>query len=189
VTPGIQVFIDRHAKRVPRVLSGTWQNPGTSITSPGSGTSGTGGPPGMSGSAPVSGESDSGNTRCDCSCEELADFETRAADAKKAGNDDAMMAMTGPMMACTNQCQREYIICRVEADEAKKQEEALLAKEKTDKIHCDCSCEALDSLNSRARTLEKQLASGGTISNEDILQLSHCATVCQQEMLSCAMKK
>jgi len=189
VTPGMQVFIDRHAKRVPRVLSGTWQNPGTAISTPASGTSSPGGPPGMSGSPPVSDESDPGNIRCDCSCEELADFETRVADAKKAGNDEAMMKMSGQMMACMNPCQREYMICRIEADEAEDEKKALLAEQEAAKIDCDCSCEALDMLASRGRELEKLVSAGKSVSNDDILQLTQCATVCQQEMLSCAMKK
>jgi len=183
------VFIDRHAKRVPRVLSGIWQNPGTTITTPGSGTSGPGGPPGLSSSPPVSGESDPGNIRCDCSCEELADFESSIADAKQAGNDEAMMAMAGPMMACTNQCQREYMICRVEVDEAEDEKKELLAEQEAAKIDCDCSCEALDMLASRGHELEKLVSAGKSVSNEDIMQLAQCATVCQQEMLSCAMKK
>ena len=111
------------------------------------------------------------------------------ANAKQAGNDEAMMAMTGPMMACMNPCQREYMICRVEADEAEDEKKALLAEQEAAKIDCDCSCEALDMLASRGRELEKLVSAGKTVSNEDILQLAQCATVCQQEMLSCAMKK
>ena len=189
VTPGMQVFIDRHAKRLPRVLTGSWQNPGTAITTPGSGTSGPGGPPGLSGSSSTSGDSGSGISECTCSCEELADFERSVEDAKKAGNDEAMRAMAGPMMACMNPCQREYMICRIEADDAEDKKNALLAEQEAAKIDCDCSCEALDKLASRGRELEKRFAAGGSVANEDILQLSHCATACQQQMLSCAMKK
>jgi len=185
----MQVFIDRHAKRVPRVLTGSWQNPGTAITTPGSGTSGPGGPPGLSGSSSTSGDSGSGISECTCSCEELADFERSVEDAKKAGNDEAMRAMAGPMMACMNPCQREYMICRIEADDAEDKKNALLAEQEAAKIDCDCSCEALDKLASRGRELEKRFAAGGSVANEDILQLSHCATACQQQMLSCAMKK
>ena len=188
VTPGIQVFIDRHAKRLPRVLSGSWKNPGMATTS-GSETTTTGGPPGLSGSPSAASDSDTGSILCNCSCEELAEFEESAAAAKKAGNKDALMKLSGQMLSCTNSCQSEYMICRIEADHAKKQEKALLAEQEAAKIDCDCSCEALDKLAGRGQELEKIFAAGGSVSNEAILQLSQCASVCQQEMLSCAMNK
>jgi hypothetical protein len=137
--------------------------------------------------------SSSGGTidSCACSCEEMAAFDSRAEEIKKSGDNDAMMAMAGKMMACTSQCQREYMICRMEADKAKKQKQELLRKQEAEARleNCDCSCEALDDMASLGREFEKQFAEGGSVRNEDIAQLTQCASACQQEMLACAMKK
>jgi hypothetical protein len=83
------------------------------------------------------------------------------------------------------------MICRVEADEAEKQKQALLRKQEADARvkNCDCSCQALDDTTSRVQELQKQVAAGGSISNEEIAQLVQCASTCQQEMLACAMNK
>jgi hypothetical protein len=196
----MQIFIDRHAKRLPMVLSGTWNDPdptpnsGTATTTSGPGSANPGGPPGV---ASGSSGSSSGGTldSCACSCEELANFDSRAEEAKKIDDNDAMKALAGQMMGCMGQCQHEYMICHMEAGEAKKQEKELLARKEAEarQANCDCSCEALDDIVSRGQEFEKQLqkqfAEGGSISNEDILQLTQCFSVCQQEVIDCAMKK
>jgi hypothetical protein len=200
VTPGMQIFIDRHAKRLPMVLSGTWNNPdstpnpGTATTTSGPGSANPGGPPGA---APSSGGSSSGGAldSCTCSCEELADFDSRAEEAKKLDDNDAMKALASQMMGCMGQCQREYMICRMDSGEAEKQKKELVRKQEAEvrQAKCDCSCEALDDLVSRGQEFEKQLqkqfAEGGSISNENILQLTQCYSACQQEAIACAMKK
>jgi hypothetical protein len=200
VTPGMQIFIDRHAKRLPMVLSGTWNNPdptanpGTATTTSGPGSANPGGPPGA---APGSSGSSSGGAldSCTCSCEELTDFDNRAGEAKKAGDNDATMALAGQMMACVGQCQREYMICRMDAGEAEKQKKELVRKQEAEarQAKCDCSCEALDDIVSGGQEFEKQLqkqfAEGGSLSNENILQLTQCYSACQQEAIACAMKK
>jgi hypothetical protein len=200
VTPGMQIFIDRHAKRLPMVLSGTWHNPdptldpGTTTTTSDPGSANPGGPPGA---PPGSGGASSGGTlnACACSCEELADFDSRAEEAKKVGDNDATMALAGQMMGCMGQCEREYMICRMDNAEVKKQEKELLRKQKAEarQANCDCSCEALDDIVSGGqefeKKLQKQFAEGGSKSNEDIIQLTQCYSVCQQEVIACAMKK
>ena len=47
-----------------------------------------------------------------------------------------------------------------------------MRKQKAEQVECDCSCKALDDLTNRGRGLEKQMAAGRSVSNEDILQLS-----------------
>ena len=93
------------------------------------------------------------------------------------------------LMRCATSCQSEYAICAMEAGEAKKQEKERLAREREEAVVCDCSCDAIDRSNARAREMEKQFVAGGSASNEELFQLVQCASVCQQEMLSCAMKK
>jgi hypothetical protein len=101
------------------------------------------------------------------------------------------MALAGQMMGCMDQCQREYMICRMDAAEVEKQEKELLRKQEAEarQAKCDCSCEAVEDMINRSRELEKQFMAGGSIPNEAIAQLTQCATACQQEMLACAMKK
>jgi hypothetical protein len=101
------------------------------------------------------------------------------------------MALAGQMMGCMGQCQREYMLCRMEAGEAEKRKKELLARQEAEarQENCDCSCEAVEDMISRSRELEKQFMAGGSIPNEVIAQLTQCATACQQEMLACAMKK
>jgi hypothetical protein len=117
VTPGMEVFIDRHTRKVPMVLSGTWGSPGqgSGPGAPGgsagaSGSGGTGGSGGAGGGA--AGTSVLGGKPCTCSCEELAAFDEAAEAAKAAGDDDATMALANEMMACMAQCQRPYMLCR-----------------------------------------------------------------------------
>lgn len=114
VTPGMQVYIDRHAKRVPLVLSGAWNSTGA----PGSEAAGqsTDGPPGPnSGTAPGQGGSSSGGSLCDCSCEEYKAMKESGESAKAEGDQDTMMKLSGQMMACMSQCQQKYMICLLDS--------------------------------------------------------------------------
>ena len=193
VTPGMQVFIDRHALRVPRVLSGNWQNPGSS---PGPGLGPGPGPDSdpdysddPSSSQPNPGGTSSSSVICSCGCDEMEDFDKRAEEAKAAGDEDAMMVVQGRMVECLGFCQNDYLICRIDAAEEEKQKKESLREQKLSEIDCDCSCEALDKIFSRSRELQKKFATSGAVSNQEIIQLSQCYSVCQQEVLACAMSK
>jgi hypothetical protein len=117
VTPGMQVFIDRYNKRLPMVLSGAWQNP-VGASNPGPDGASSPAAPGGSQTGAVGGASGSGSgslhhgATCTCSCEELAAFDEHAGTAKKSADNDAAMSLATEMMACTSQCQREYMLCR-----------------------------------------------------------------------------
>ncbi|MGB7933027.1 MAG: hypothetical protein WCH04_12520 [Gammaproteobacteria bacterium] len=117
VTPGMQVFIDRYNKRLPTVLSGAWPTP-AGASNPGSDGANNPAAPGGSqtGAEDDAGGSGSGSVlhsnHCTCSCEELAAFDEQAETAKKNGDNDAAMSLATEMMACTSQCQREYMLCR-----------------------------------------------------------------------------
>jgi len=187
-TPGVQLYIDTMPDSLQEALK---HGANTAIPNFDS-------MPGTSDSDDESGASNdaspgSGGTleSCTCSCDELADFDSRAEEAKKAGDNDATMALAGQMMGCMGECQRGYMICRMETAEAEDQRRKLLRKQEADarQANCDCSCEALDDIVNRGQELEKQFASGGSVSNEDIAQLSQCFSACQQEMIACAMKK
>jgi hypothetical protein len=187
-TPGIQRYINTMPDSLQEAM-----NFGANTALPdyddfsGTRSSGDGSDAGEGTSSGTGGTLDS----CDCSCEGLADIESRAGEAKKVGDNDATMALARQAMGCMGQCQREYMICHMEAGEAEKQEKELLARQEAEarEANCDCSCAALDDIVSRSQELQKQFAAGGSVSNEDIAQLSQCFSTCQQEVIACAMKK
>lgn len=119
VTPGMQVFIDRHARKVPRVLSDSWHDPGPGPDETGAGNDPPGtGSPGASGGGSGAGASGASGASvlqgapCACSCEELAAFDEASETSKAAGDDRATMALAREMMSCMAQCQRPYLLCR-----------------------------------------------------------------------------
>ncbi len=192
LTPGTKFDIDLYYRygvptesfvspSTPGSGSGSDAGPTSGAASSGSGTSATGTPTSSGGAL----------DSCACSCDELADFDNRAEAAKKVGDNDATMALANQMMGCMGRCQREYMICRMETAEAEDQKRDLLRKQETEarQANCDCSCEALDDIVNRVQELQKQIAAGGSVSNEEIAQLSQCFSFCQQEMMACAMKK
>jgi len=187
-TPGVQLYIDTMPGSLQEALK---HGANTAIPNfdsmPGTSGSGDGSDAGTGTSSSSGGTLDS----CGCSCEELADFDSRAEEAKKVGDNDATMALAGQMLGCMDKYQRQYMICRMEAGEAEKQRRELLRKQEAEarQAKCDCSCEAIDDRFSRSQELEKQFAAGGSISNKVIAQLTQCATACQKEMLACAMNK
>ncbi|WP_354695959.1 hypothetical protein [Elongatibacter sediminis] len=122
VTPGMEVMIARHARRVPMVLSGAWGQPGEGgDTGAGGGGPGDAGAAAGAGSGGASSSAGSGGTLdagapCECTCEELAAFDERAEQLKQQGDDKAMMKMSSRMMACMTPCQRPYMLCRAGLD-------------------------------------------------------------------------
>lgn len=196
LTPGTKFDIDLYYRY--GVPTESFVSPSAPSSSSGSGSGTTSGPaPSGSGTSATGTSTSSGGTlnACTCSCEELADFDNRAEEAKKVGDNDATMALAGQMMGCMGQCEREYMICRMDNAEVEKQEKELLRKQEAEAMqaNCDCSCEALDDIVSGGqefeKKLQKQFAEGSSISNEDIIQLTQCFSVCQQEVIACAMKK
>jgi hypothetical protein len=192
LTPGTKFDIDLYYRY--GVPTESFVSPSAPSSSSGSSSGTTSGPaPSGSGTSATGASTSSGGTldSCACSCEELADFDSRGEVAKKVGDNDATMALANQMMACMGQCQREYMICRLEADEAEKQKKELSAKQEAEarQKNCDCSCEAVEDMLSRSRELEKQISAGGAVWNEEAAQLIQCASACQQEMLACAMNK
>jgi hypothetical protein len=142
----------------------------------------------------ASNASTSGGTfeSCTCTCEEREAFEVRALELKarlETGDNPSLSALDD-LNRCNSVCQREYIICVLEADRAEKQRKELQKQQQQQSMaaECDCSCDALDALFKRGKDLEEQFMAGGSVSNEEIMRLSQCTTTCQQEMMACAMK-
>ncbi len=116
VTPGMEIMIDRHARRVPRVLAGTWGTPGD-----GEGTATNKDPAedAGDGSAPPGADAGGGGYSvlnggpCSCSCDEVDAFDKQGEAAKAAGDNKSMMGLASEMMRCHSKCQQQYLLCRL----------------------------------------------------------------------------
>jgi hypothetical protein len=187
-TRGVQAYIDT----MPGTLEEAMRfGEGTAIPDttgiPGGGDNGPGDPRGS-----VSASADRYLEPCACTCEELADTDAAAVDFKKrmaAGEEPSMAEISG-FSRCASSCQREYMVCRMEQADAEKQaeqqEQDLL---KGTPESCDCGCEKMAANNQRARELEQVVTAGGVISTEDIISLTRCAEVCQQQHMACMMEQ
>ena len=143
---------------------------------------------GSSGSATSSGgELDS----CACTCDELAATDAAAEEYKTriAAGEQPSMGELGRLSRCVPVCQREYMVCRMEqADREKEAEEQAREEARNAAGPCDCSCEALAGFDARAKELQSRFAAGGTVSNEALEELVHCAQECQAQHIACRMK-
>jgi hypothetical protein len=141
---------------------------------------------------PSSSGSDGEIAACACSCDELVATDVASEDFKAhiaAGEEPSMTELSG-FMRCANTCQREYMICRMEqADAEKKAEQEKRDQQKGTPDSCDCSCQQMTANNERAKELEKLFAAGGNVPLEDIMSLTRCAEVCQQQHMACIMEK
>jgi hypothetical protein len=54
------------------------------------------------------------------------------------------------------------------------------------RITCDCSCAGIESMSERVRQMDASFRNGGSVSNEELTQVSACAVACQKEMVACA---
>jgi hypothetical protein len=149
------------------------------------GNSGTGG-----GSADNPGSSTAKPLPCACTCAELAAAEAQGMALRRqidAGGNPSMVGL-GDLTRCSVPCQKEYMICRMDADRVEKQQQELLRQQKVDALNCDCSCGSIAGRHKRAQALENNIMSGAPVSEQNIFELSHCATKCQKEMIDCAVK-
>ena len=185
VTPGMQVYIDRHSKRLPMVLSGEWKNRGSTVTgqptSHSPSRSGTGQAP-----AAGSGETPSTVTDCNCSCEEYKELAEAGEAVGRGEGDEITNKLAGRMMNCVSQCQTEYMICQLDMDES---EAAARANERqqTSVSECDCSCAGLRSLESRLASLGNKLQSGDLAAMGEMQKLGDCMSVCQGGFSDCML--
>jgi hypothetical protein len=190
VTPGMQIFIDRHAKRLPMILSGTWHNPGAAsgMNQAGQGTSGSPGTAASSGAPGESGMS-TGGAVCDCSCEAYSNMNERAEAVSATGDQDAIMKLSGQMMTCSSQCQQPYLICELEKNNQLREAElaARSSRDKAEAAACDCSCDALDQMERRGMELQARIKPGHPVPMEEIMKMSQCMNTCQSEFVTCRM--
>ena len=90
---------------------------------------------------------------------------------------------------CAGACQREYMICRTDQVAVEKEAKRAARDEISGTAEtCDCSCEQMAATNDRARELQQRQSAGETIPIEDIMDLTRCAEVCQQQHMACLMR-
>ena len=167
-----------YRKAAERALS-EWSSSSSEPESPGSGPTTTN--PGTSSGEGVTLE-------CACTCEERADTLLRGEDIKTrraAGEDIAVGEIMG-LMRCTSVCTREYAICAMEEDEKEKAVEATHQEINPD--DCDCSCTALNDLQSRTAELVQGLQSGNPSAMDEMQKLGQCMPICQSELMNCAQR-
>jgi hypothetical protein len=187
-TPGIQRYIDTMPDSLHEAMrfgadtavadtTGSPANGGdTSDTAAGSGaSSGSGGLP----------------EPCACSCEELAATDQAAMDLKAriaAGEEPSMEAIAA-FTRCADACQREYMICRTDQAAVEKEAKQVERDGRRGTTEtCDCSCEQMTATHDRARELQQRQSAGATIPIEDLVDLTRCAEVCQQEHMACLLQ-
>ena len=181
--PGNYMVIERTAgtemyrKAAERALS-EWSSSSSDPESPGSG-------PTAPGTSSTTGET---LKDCLCTCEERADSILRGEDIKTrraAGEEIAAGEIMG-LMRCASTCQREYTICALDEDEKEKAVRATRQEIKPD--DCDCSCTALNDLQSRTAELVQALQSGNPSAMEEMQKLGQCMPICQSELMNCAQR-
>lgn len=140
---------------------------------------------------PGSGSSSGGNLpACTCTCEERAGIQEQADDlkARRAAGEEISGGDFMGLMSCTRQCQSEYLVCAVAEGEEKKARKKAERTAQEEKLagECDCSCDALDAMQSRSEELLNGMQAGIPIDLTELQQMGVCAGVCQQAMFSCA---
>jgi len=189
LTPGTKFDMDLYYRYgVPTQSSSSSSEPGSgsgSSSSSGSDSAGTGtAVPGSS--AGTGGSLDN----CSCSCEERENTLRQAEElkAREAAGENIPGTAFMDLMGCASSCQNEYLIC--ELDKNREAQEAREAKRQTaTETSCDCSCSALESLESRTQSLLEKFQSGDQSALTEMQQLGQCMSVCQNEMMNCYKSK
>jgi hypothetical protein len=106
-----------------------------------------------------------------------------------AAGEQPTMSEVGNFGRCVSVCQREYMICRMEESERKKEaEEAAREEARQNAEPCDCSCAGLADFDARTKSIQEQFAAGGSVPTEALQELTRCAQECQSEHLACRMQ-
>jgi hypothetical protein len=125
---------------------------------------------------------------CACTCEEREANNQRGQELKERSEDgeDIDVGAIMNLSRCSSVCQREYMICEFEKNEAEKA--AARAKKETEvPADCDCSCEGLNNIESIGTDLQAQLAAGQTPPMDELMKIGQCMSVCQDEFSQCLM--
>ena len=128
---------------------------------------------------------------CACSCEELDSFDKQSEEYKSNGDSGGnnSMSMIGRLSQCTSQCQREYLICRLDAADAEKERKKAEEEAAANPDDCDCSCENLSLVMEQSQILREKFESSGQFDVQEMTALTRCMPTCQQEQMACLMGK
>jgi hypothetical protein len=78
------------------------------------------------------------------------------------------------------------VSCVLEENEQEKAVEA--ERQAVKPSGCDCSCTALNGMQSRAVELLQGLQSGNPSAMDEMQKMGQCMSICQNELISCAQK-
>jgi hypothetical protein len=189
LTPGTQFDMDLYfrygvpggsSSSSPASGSGSSSGSSSDSGSAGAGTAIAGMPAGTGGSL----------NNCNCSCEEREKTLHQAEDlkARKAAGENISGAAFMDLMGCVSACQSEYMICELEKNRQAEQTRDTNRQSRAE-TSCDCSCSALESLESRTQSLLENYRSGDQSALAEMQQLGQCMSVCQNEMMNCYKSK
>jgi hypothetical protein len=185
-TKGVQAYIDSMPDSLAEAMK---HGAGTAIPDLSGWPGGEGeGPGGDSGSSSGTGSS---LEPCACTCDELAATEAAGEEykARMAAGQEPTMSEVSNFGRCVSQCQREYLICRMEESDREKEAEEKAREEARQAAEpCDCSCDALAGFDAQVRKFQDQFANGGAVPNDALGELVRCAEECQSEHLACRMQ-
>jgi len=185
-TKGVEAYIDSMPDSMAEAMR---HGAGTAIPD----MSGGGGADGAGPGSDSGGSSGAGDSLepCACTCQELAATDAAGERYKQqmAAGEQPTMSQVSNLGRCTTECQREYMICRMEESERKKEAEERAREEARQNAEpCDCSCAGLADFDARTRKLQEQFAAGGTVPTDALQDLVRCAEECQSEHLACRMQ-
>jgi hypothetical protein len=185
-TRGVQAYIDTMPDSLQEAMR---HGVGTAIPDLTGGPGGDGVGPGGDGDG--SSVSDGLQEPCACTCEELAATDAAGAEykARMAAGEQPTMSQVSNLGRCVTECQREYMMCRMEESEREKEAEEKAREEARQNAEpCDCSCAGLADFDARTKELQEQVATSGTVALDAVQELARCAEDCQSEHLACRMQ-
>jgi hypothetical protein len=164
--------------------------PTEGVPSPSTGMSGSGPPviPDSTGAGTgQNGSSGSGAVAggCACTCEERRETLDRAEELKRRrdAGEEVGLENLGALTACSGVCQREYMICEMEANAARR-----AAKKQTPppaKAGCDCGCAGLEAAQKRLSSLSTQSQSPHL---QALREVGECMSACRADYMKCSQQ-
>lgn len=126
---------------------------------------------------------------CVCTCEEREDALRQAEDLKarsEAGEEISGTAFMA-LMNCASECQTEYMICVMEENNEKEAAEEA-QRQSTSSNQCDCSCTAINELESNMKTLMEEFNTRDQSALVRLEELGQCMNVCAGQIAECMGK-
>jgi hypothetical protein len=124
---------------------------------------------------------------CSCTCEEREAAIRRGAQLRagaEAGAEVTMDQITS-LSNCSGVCQREYMICELEATKEARRLKEASKQPATAQADCDCSCGGLDALEQQNAALLSQVQAGAPPPLEALERAGNCMSACVSQYAAC----